>query len=451
MSWPRVRSRIVRLAGILGLLTGCTRPTVAELPHPQQAYVAVLSGEMPGSFRDVARHAWIVARSAPPQGYGPTHSRLRRYEWAGSAQVIPLATTDEAFTSAIAVGDIALHGVKSGSPEEIEAIVACLEEETARYQDFNCGCWPGPNSNTFADLLIRKCKLGIELPATALGKDYRGPVGVSVTEARTGVQLQTWVGGVRVGLKEGVQADLAGLTLGVHFWPPGLEVPINPGRLGFDTSSVRPVDPRKPVPFAWPAGEPLGHRFGAASIAMIANYSHVANPSAAAGLSDRAVVGLGARAVYGKQAGLAFGFDLEAGVSAPLGFAYRTHLHPLGLGVVLGDTGLLAITSGVGTSGTSSTVTGRLELPQEMRLEIDFHHVARLGLRGGFILVPDHGAARDLVETFFGTWARLGTRVDGRDRAGGGSGGFFLGFERRQILRSYWLGATFGYELGVGG
>ena len=451
MSAARPRGVVPLLVAAVALGTGCVRPPVAELPQPRHAYVAVLSGEMPGSFRDVARHAWIVASTGSAQGDPSRAARWRRYEWAGTARAIPISITDEAFTSDIAVGDVALHGVKTGSPEEIGAIVSCLERETARYQDFNCGCWPGPNSNTFADLLIRRCGLGIELPATALGKDYRGPVGVSVTEARTGVQLQTWVGGVRLGLKEGVQADLAGLTLGVHFWPPGLEVPVNPGRLGFDTSSVRPVDPRKPVPFAWPVRETLRHRFGVASIAMIANYSHVANPAAVAGLTDRAVVGLGGRAVYGKEAGLAFGFDLEAGVSAPLGFAYRTHLHPLGLGVVLGDTGFLALTSGVGTSGASSTVTGRLELPQELRVEVDFQHVARLGLRGGLTIVPDHGLQRDTFETFFGTTARLGTRASGRDGAGGGSGGLFLGLERRQVMRSYWLGATFGYELGAGG
>ncbi|CAN5710526.1 hypothetical protein BH11MYX4_BH11MYX4_55860 [soil metagenome] len=71
------------------------------LPNGEVAYVAVMSGEMPGSFRDIARHSWIVANlpqgalvATPPpprRGNGPRRppprrsSSLRRYEWVGNA------------------------------------------------------------------------------------------------------------------------------------------------------------------------------------------------------------------------------------------------------------------------------------------------------------------------------------------------------------------------------
>jgi hypothetical protein len=430
---------------LLWIACGCVRPQPARLPSNGQAYVAVFSGEMAGAFRDLARHSWIVSSSS--RGYP---RRLQRYEWAGDASVTPLHEEDDAFSPDVPVRDVAVHGIETGSPEEIDEAVACLERETAKYKDFNCGCWPGPSSNTFTDLLIRRCGLGIELPATALGKDYRGPIGVSTTEARTGVQLQTWAGGVKIGLREGVQANFTGLTLGVHFWPPGVEVPVNPGRLGVDTSTIR-RDERQLPPFTWLPNRPVGHRYGVGSIAMVATYNHVADPSRAAGLSDRSVVGLTARGLYGKRVGLGVGFDVEAGVTAPLGFAYRTTLYPIGIGLVLGETGFVGVYSGVGTSGASSTVTARLELPQELRLELDLQRHARLVLRGGVLVIPDHGAQRDALETFFGTSARLGTSASGHDSIGGATGGFFVGVERRQILHTYWLGATFGYELGAGG
>jgi hypothetical protein len=63
---------------------------------------------------------------------------------------------------------------------------------------------------------------------------------------------------------------------------------------------------------------------------------------------------------------------------------------------------------------------------------------------------PDGAGDRSTFETFFATSARLGTRASGREGIGGGGGGFFFGLERRQILRTYWLGLTFG-ELVVGG
>jgi len=447
-------------------LTGCFRPSPATMPSADVAYVAVLSGEMPGSFRDIARHSWIVSSlpqavlvtktpsrrsNDPARSAARRSSSLRRYEWVGDAHATSLASVDAAFSSDVSVGDVAVHGVKTGSASEIAEIVACLERETEKYKDFNCGCWPGPNSNTFADLLIRTCGLGIELPATAIGKDYRGPIGASITEGQTGVQLQTWLGGAKIGLKEGIQADLTGLSLGVHFWPPGFEVPVNPGRIGVDRSKVRPRDATRPEPFRWNEAESLDHRLGAASLAMLATYSHVRMPSAANGLSDRMVVGLTGRAVYGRKVGYAFGFDGELGVAAPLGFAYRTHLLPVGVGVLLGDLGFAAVLSGIGTSGVSSSVTASLELPQEARVELDLVRLARIVLRGGFVVVPDGAGDRGTLETFVGTSARLGTRASGRDSLGAGGGGFFFGLERRELLRTYWLGLTFGYELGVGG
>lgn len=465
---------VVVIVALAWLTLGCFRPRAAVLPPAELAYVAVLSGEMPGSFRDLARHSWIVAnvpqpmrqevvyaavgRADEPRRRQPRSRRaqaprrsLRRYEWVGSANATSLRSADDAFSSGVSVGDVAIHGIKTGTHEEVAEIVACLERETAKYKDFNCGCWPGPNSNTFADRLIRTCGLGIELPATAIGKDYRGPIGVSVTEGQTGVQLQSWVAGVRLGLKEGVQADLTGLSLGVHFWPPGLEVPINPGRIGVDTSQVRRRDATRPEPFRWSETDRLEHKLGAASLAMLATYSHLREPAAAGGLTHRTVVGLTGRAVYGHTVGYAFGFDGELGVGVPLGFAYRTNLYPVGLGVVLGDTGFAGIYSGIGTSGVSSSVTASLELPEELRVELDLNRLARLVLRGGVVVVPDGAGDRSTLETFMGTSARLGTRASGRDGMGGGGGGFFFGVERRDMLRTYWLGLTFGYELGVGG
>ena len=420
------------------------------LPSRDRTYDAILSGEMPGAFRDVARRSWVVANVKERAG---AH-RHRRYEWLGDASATDSDNPFDYFGS----GEVAIHGVVlEDDPAKMAVMIACLERETRSYTDANCGCWPGPNSNTFVDGLIRTCGLGIELPATALGRDYRGPVGASVTEGRTGVQLETWVGGVKLGLKEGVSADLAGVALGVHFWPPGLDVPINPGRIGLDASVRRDPDPTAPDRDAWPASERLQHRYGAARLDMAVVYDHVADSSRAGGLSDRTTVGFTGHAVLGKTVGYAFGFDLGIGAAAPLGFAYGAHLLPVGVGFVLGDMGFIAATSGIGTSGVSSSVRAALELPEELRLEIDFARIARLGLHGGIVVVPS-ADDRNGTETFFGARARLGTRAAGRfgerrgaDGSGGGSGGFFLGLDRRELSRSYVLGATFGYEIGFGG
>jgi hypothetical protein len=448
-----MKPRLLVLATVaVAAWCGVARAGDSGLPRRDRTYVAVLSGEMPGAFRDVARHSWVVANVKDGSG----RHRHRRYEWLGAAS----ATDSDNPFDYFGTGEVAIHGVvleDDAGASAMTRMVACLERETKRYEDANCGCWPGPNSNTFVDGLIRACGLGIELPATALGRDYRGPVGVSITEGRTGVQLETWLGGVKLGLKEGVSVDLVGVALGVHFWPPGIDVPINPGRLGIDESVRRAPDPTASERDAWPASESLQHHYGAASLDMALAFDHVADASRAGGLSDRATAGFDGHAVLGKTIGYAFGFDVGIGAAAPLGFAYGAHLLPIGIGLVLGDTGFVALTSGVGTSGVSSSVRGALELPEELRVELDIARVARLGLRGGILVVPS-ADDRKTTETFFGARARLGTRAAGRfgarGSAGGGSGasgGFFLGLDRRELSRTFMLGATLGYEIGFGG
>jgi hypothetical protein len=72
-----------------------------------------------------------------------------------------------------------------------------------------------------------------ELPPTSIGKDYRGAIGVSRTTGGTGVQLETPVVGLRIGLTEGVQLHVFGLAIGVDWWPPAIVLPVGEGRLGF--------------------------------------------------------------------------------------------------------------------------------------------------------------------------------------------------------------------------
>ncbi len=70
------------------------------------------------------------------------------------------------------------------------------------------------------------------LPATSVGKDWRGLVGAGLTSERTGVQLETPLLGLKVGLKEGIEVHVIGLSFGIDLWPPAIILPLGPGRLG---------------------------------------------------------------------------------------------------------------------------------------------------------------------------------------------------------------------------
>ena len=47
------------------------------------------------------------------------------------------------------------------------------------------------------------------------------------------MQVETPVLGLKLGLKEGVEVLVIGLSIGVDFWPPAIIVPVGPGRIGF--------------------------------------------------------------------------------------------------------------------------------------------------------------------------------------------------------------------------
>ena len=95
--------------------------------------------------------------------------------------------------------------------------------------------WPGPNSNTFVAYMIRNIdELTLELPPTAIGKDYFGPSEfLALSPSKTGFQFSAYgLLGLTVGAGEGIEVNLLGLHFGFDFWTPAIKLPFA-GRLGF--------------------------------------------------------------------------------------------------------------------------------------------------------------------------------------------------------------------------
>lgn len=93
--------------------------------------------------------------------------------------------------------------------------------------------WPGPNSNTFVAYVLRQVpELRVDLPPTAIGKDYLGWRSVHRTPSGTGGQASLFgVLGVAAGVEEGVEVNVLGLTVGVDPKSLSIKLPII-GRLG---------------------------------------------------------------------------------------------------------------------------------------------------------------------------------------------------------------------------
>lgn len=107
------------------------------------------------------------------------------------------------------------------------------------YQD-EYRAYPGPNSNTFISYIIRKTpEFYTELPPHAIGKDWieQGSL-FGVSESGTGVQFSLFgLLGLTLGLGEGIELNLLGMSFGVDVLSPALKFPFV-GRIGFADSPV---------------------------------------------------------------------------------------------------------------------------------------------------------------------------------------------------------------------
>jgi len=212
--------QLPRAAIAATLCTGCViLPHSLEPPPNDETTVVLLTGTLDVPMDDVARHPWFAVRKR-----GDTE--WTTYEVGGGG------TEKDPFRHHRPYLNPIVHKVWRG--QEADRAAACLERESPAWQaELKYRFYPGPNSNTFGDVMLRRCKLHASLPSTSVGKDWRGIVGGGVTSEGTGLQLETPVIGLKVGLKEGIELHLGGFSFGIDLWPPAIILPLGPGRLGF--------------------------------------------------------------------------------------------------------------------------------------------------------------------------------------------------------------------------
>jgi hypothetical protein len=94
--------------------------------------------------------------------------------------------------------------------------------------------WPGPNSNTFTAFIGRRVpELALDLPPTAIGKDYLADGAIfAPSPSGTGFQVSLLgLLGLLVGRQEGLEVNVLSLTFGIDPLAPALKLP-GLGRIG---------------------------------------------------------------------------------------------------------------------------------------------------------------------------------------------------------------------------
>src|SRR4051812_48730500 len=165
-----------------------SREPVGIAPDPQTTREAVIQvyGARTWGWKGLfGVHTWVAVKpSDAPQWtvYEVIGWRLR---YSDTALVISHRDPDARWFGS----EPELYAEKRGAG--VDELIARIDKAAHDYPyAADYGLWPGPNSNTFTAWLTRAVpELGVDLPATAIGKDFLGDRILAAPPSGHGVQL----------------------------------------------------------------------------------------------------------------------------------------------------------------------------------------------------------------------------------------------------------------------
>ncbi|WP_218668945.1 DUF3750 domain-containing protein [Variovorax sp. KK3] len=204
-----------------------SRQSTRQAPSPAQesgAVVQVYGARIVRWRGAFGIHPWIAVKRAGAAHYTTYHIVGWRARRGGDALV----------TSEVDAPDVQWFGadpqlLADHRGAHAEALIDQIETAVAAYpwRD-SYRLWPGPNSNTFVAWVARQVPgLRLDLPPTAIGKDYLGPTTfIDHAPSGTGWQLSLLgLAGVTVARDEGLELNLLGLAFGIDVDDMTLRVP----------------------------------------------------------------------------------------------------------------------------------------------------------------------------------------------------------------------------------
>lgn len=200
-------------------------PDPAATPEPVVQFYAARTWGFRGNF---GVHTWVAVKPAGAPGYTVYEVIGWKLRWSDSALSIGRRAPDARWYGN--APELLAERRGAGVEELIERI-----DRAARDYPYANGytMWPGPNSNTFTAWIARAVpELKVDLPPTAIGKDYLGAQLFGTAPSGSGVQVS--LGGLlalTASQVEGLELNILGLTFGINPFDPALKLPVV-GRLG---------------------------------------------------------------------------------------------------------------------------------------------------------------------------------------------------------------------------
>ncbi|TMH81974.1 MAG: DUF3750 domain-containing protein [Betaproteobacteria bacterium] len=198
-----------------------------------EAVVQVYGARCSGWAGYFGIHTWIAVKPSAARAYTVYEVidwRLRRSD---SAVAIRKRAPDARWAGNVpaVLADRRGYGV--------DALIERIDKAAREYPYAGeYAAWPGPNSNTFTAHIARAVpELGVDLPPTAIGKDYLGDRLLATAPSGEGLQLSLFgLLGVLASGVEGFEVNVLGLALGIDPFSPALRLALV-GRLGAARSS----------------------------------------------------------------------------------------------------------------------------------------------------------------------------------------------------------------------
>ena len=182
-------------------------------------------------------HSWIAVKRSDERYYTRIEVMGYMLRWHGETVRIRSGRADSYWYGS---RPHLLRTIQGGA--KVDALIDRLITAAEAYPyNEQYQVWPGPNSNTFIAWLGRKVpELQLELPPTAIGKDYTPP-GKVAQRPPSGAGVQLSLGGllgVLLAPEEGIELNVLGLTAGIDAYPPAIKLP-GLGRIGYSDYKQR--------------------------------------------------------------------------------------------------------------------------------------------------------------------------------------------------------------------
>lgn len=212
-----------------------SREPVGLAPDPadvDEAMVQVYGARTVGAKGLFGVHTWVAVKATGAPAWTVYEVMGWRLRWSESAVVGTQRQPDRRWYGA----EPELYVERRGAG--VDAMIERIEQAVRSYPyAAEYRVWPGPNSNTFTAWISRAVpQLELDLPSTAIGKDYLGSSMFASAPSGHGVQLSLGgLLGVAVSAVDGLEINLLGLNFGIS--PGGVKLPM----VGFLGPRARPA------------------------------------------------------------------------------------------------------------------------------------------------------------------------------------------------------------------